>query len=389
MSRKKRTLESLFLLSTLLIVVIAVVFYVVVPPFTSIEYTTIVSAEATAPKIIPPVVHITTPVPVKAIYMSQCLASDRSLRAKLVDLVNHTELNTLVIDIKDYGGKISFPTDNPMLKERVSTTCFASDMMEFIDAVHRDGIYVVGRVTVFQDSVMAKEHPELAVKFNTDRNKNWTDRKGINYIDPGAKGMWDYIIELSRESYRIGFDEINFDYVRFPSDGDMTNIYYPTSEAVVEADPVGGKSAVLRSFFSYLSRELKKEPIIISADLFGMTTTNNDDLNIGQVLEDALANFDYVSPMVYPSHYPANFLGFANPATKQYEVVKYSMDSAVRRASTTPFKLRPWLQDFSLGATYTPDMVRTQMQAVYDSGLNSWMLWNASNRYTAAALDEN
>ncbi|OHA26458.1 MAG: hypothetical protein A3C06_02680 [Candidatus Taylorbacteria bacterium RIFCSPHIGHO2_02_FULL_46_13] len=169
----------------------------------------------------------------------------------------------------------------------------------------------------------------------------------------------------------------------------MTNIYYPTSEAVVEADPVGGKSAVLRSFFSYLSRELKKEPIIISADLFGMTTTNNDDLNIGQVLEDALANFDYVSPMVYPSHYPANFLGFANPATKQYEVVKYSMDSAVRRASTTPFKLRPWLQDFSLGATYTPDMVRTQMQAVYDSGLNSWMLWNASNRYTAAALDEN
>ena len=151
MSRKKRTLESLFLLSTLLIVVIAVVFYVVVPPFTSIEYTTIVSAEATAPKIIPPVVHITTPVPVKAIYMSQCLASDRSLRAKLVDLVNHTELNTLVIDIKDYGGKISFPTDNPMLKERVSTTCFASDMMEFIDAVHRDGIYVVGRVTVFQD----------------------------------------------------------------------------------------------------------------------------------------------------------------------------------------------------------------------------------------------
>ena len=129
--------------------------------------------------------------------------------------------------------------------------------------------------------------------------------------------------------------------------------------------------------------------IKISADLFGMTTTNTDDLNIGQILEDALNNFDYVSPMVYPSHYPPTFLGFAKPAEKPYEVVKYSMDQAFTRAinaSSTPLKLRPWLQDFDLGAVYTADMVRAQIQATYDAGLNSWMIWDAGNTYTVGAF---
>ena len=129
----------------------------------------------------------------------------------------------------------------------------------------------------------------------------------------------------------------------------------------------------------------------LSIDLFGMTTTNTDDLNIGQNLENALKYFDYVSPMVYPSHYPKGFNGYANPAAKPYEIVKFSMNSAVERAvkaSTTPLKLRPWLQDFNLGATYDAPMVRAQIQATYDSHLNSWMLWNASNRYTIKALDK-
>ncbi|MEK9201846.1 MAG: putative glycoside hydrolase, partial [Patescibacteria group bacterium] len=126
--------------------------------------------------------------------------------------------------------------------------------------------------------------------------------------------------------------------------------------------------------------------VVISADLFGMTTTNTDDLNIGQVLERTLPYFDYIAPMVYPSHYPKTFLGFSNPAEKPYEVIKYSLDSAVTRASTTPQKIRPWLQDFDLGAVYTKEMVRAQIQATYDAGLTSWMLWDAANTYTRGAL---
>ena len=127
-----------------------------------------------------------------------------------------------------------------------------------------------------------------------------------------------------------------------------------------------------------------------------MTTTAEHDMNIGQVLELALPYFDYVSPMVYPSHYPFTWNGFANPAEHPYEVVKIAMLSAVKRemvwnllqglASTTPSKMRPWLQDFNLGATYGPDKVQAQIKATYDVGLNSWMLWSASNQYTKEAL---
>ena len=207
----------------------------------------------------------------------------------------------------------------------------------------------------------------------------WRDRKGLAWIDAAAREAWEYTVALAKESYAVGFDELNFDYVRFPSDGDMNDIAYPWSGTRV-------KTEVLDSFFAYLASELKPTGAVISADFFGMTTTNRDDLNIGQVLEVGLAHFDFVAPMVYPSHYPTNFLGMPNPAAEPYRVIKYSLDRAFARASTTPEKIRPWLQDFDLGATYTADMVRAQMQATYDAGFTSWMLWDPSNRYTQDAL---
>jgi len=371
----------------LFVVLVAVILYEYLPPMVALRYVVepVQTQEALSQK--PQATHIVTPAAVKAIYMSQCLAADKTLRDKLVQLINETELNSVVIDVKDYSGRISFVSTDPFWLASVSKTCFARDMFEFIDSLHRDGIYVIGRITVFQDSYFVSRRSDLAVKRASDHTLVWKDHKGISYLDPGAKEVWDRIISLSREAHALGFDELNFDYIRFPSDGNMSDIYFPFSESVVNADSEHGKSLVLREFFSYLNRELKNDGITISADLFGMTTTNTDDLNIGQVLEDALSRFDYVAPMVYPSHYPPGFIGFLNPAEKPYEVVKYSMDEAVKRASTTSLKLRPWLQDFNLGALYTADMVRTQIQAVYDSGLNSWMLWNASNRYTKEAFD--
>jgi len=149
----------------------------------------------------------------------------------------------------------------------------------------------------------------------------------------------------------------------------------------------------LQEFFSYLSEKLRLEnpKIVLSADLFGMTATNYDDLNIGQVLEYATPYFDYVAPMVYPSHYPTGFNGWQNPNHYPYEVVKFSMDIAVERlnnATTSPLKLRPWLQDFDYGGNYDEKEVRAQIQATYDAGLTSWMLWSASNKYTKEALEK-
>lgn len=349
--------------------------------------------------------HEPTPFPVKGIYMTSCVAGSKTARNNLVKLIADTELNSVVIDIKDYSGGISFVPYNPELKKFVSDRCVAADMPEFIASLHAQNIYVIGRITVFQDPLLAAFRPDLAVKKKSD-GTTWKDFKGISFTDPGSREVWDHTVLIAKESYNIGFDELNFDYIRFPSDGPMEDIYYSWSIGKKKSD-------VLAGFFSYLNEKLKPTGVVLSADLFGMTTTNTNDLNIGQVLENTLPYFDYVSPMVYPSHYPPTFLGYKNPAAYPYEVVRYSLDAAVKRtvASTTlaevwmekpistttkPFayrkeifnadKIRPWLQDFNLGAVYTADMVDKQIKAVYDSGLSSWILWNASNRYTAAAL---
>jgi len=353
----------------------------------------------------PPVAHQKTPEPVKAIYMTACVAGTETRRAQLVKLIDETELNSVVIDIKDYSGYLSFLPENPALRHLVASNCIAPDMKEFLAHLHEKDIYVIGRITVFQDPVLTKARPDLAVKKKSD-GTTWKDYKGLSFTDPGSHEVWDYVVSISKASYAIGFDELNFDYIRFPSDGPMNDIFFSWSDG-------RKKSEVLEEFFTYLASQLKPTGAIISADLFGMTTTNTDDLNIGQVIEKAAPHFDFVSPMVYPSHYPPHFLGMDNPNHYPYEVVRYSMDEAVKRflatttkvaligqepisTSTKPFlyrkevfpiqKLRPWLQDFDYGGNYDVKEVKAQMQAVYDNGLTSWMLWAPSNNYTRGAL---
>ncbi len=348
--------------------------------------------------------HVATPSAVRGIYMTSCVAATPSLRTKLVDLIDETEINSVVIDIKSFDGYLSFEPKSEELKDATGG-CFVKDMQDFIDLLHEKNIYVIGRLASFQDALQVKNRPDLAVKKTSATSTIWRDHKGIPWIDASAKPHWDYLVLIAEESYAIGFDEINFDYIRFPSDGNMNDIYYPWSGSQK-------KSEVMRSFFEYLSQKLKPQGIVISADLFGMTTTNTDDLNIGQVLEHALPYFDYIAPMVYPSHYPKGFMGFNDPNSHVYEIVHYSMKTAGDRAvsttttvalpgarigTSTPAiyskpsfdrkKLRPWLQDNNYPVVYTAEMVRAQVQATYDSGLDSWLLWNAGNRYTRAALE--
>jgi hypothetical protein len=335
----------------------------------------------------PIVVHLPTPTPLKAIYMTACVAATPSWRNSLKAMIEETELNAVVIDIKDSTGTVSFNTGIP--DSAGGKGCVISDLKEFINELHMGGTYVIGRISVFQDPYYTSVHPELAVKSKASGGV-WKDRKGLSFVDVGAKPYWDYIVALSKASYEIGFDELNYDYIRYPSDGDMDDAYFSWMEAT------STKPVMLENFFSYLSHKVRKEMnVVTSADLFGMTTTVTSDMGIGQVLERALPYFDYIAPMVYPSHYPSNWNGFVNPAERPYEVIKIAMTEGKRRedvwkvssgiATSTPSKLRPWLQDFNLGATYTPDKVRAQIQATYDSGLDSWLMWSAANKYTREA----
>ena len=348
--------------------------------------------------------HISTPKSVKGIYMSACVAATPSFRAKLVKLIDETELNTVIIDIKDYSGTLSLDMEDEFARDINITGggCKVADMRDFIQSLHEKDIYVIGRITVFQDPLYTKHYPALAVKKASSISTVWKDYKGLNFIDVGAKDYWKYIVEISRVSYKAGFDELNYDYIRFPSDGNMSDIYYPFSEARITANPEFGKAEVLKDFFAYLYNEMKETKAVLSADLFGMTMTNADDLNIGQILEYAAPYFDFIAPMVYPSHYPSGFNGYQNVNSYPYEIVKYSMDEGIRRltemanstttsiggrGSVSKDQLRPWLQDNDYPVVYTPAMVRAQIQATYDAGLDSWMLWDAGNTYTRAALE--
>ncbi|OHA58403.1 MAG: hypothetical protein A2571_01325 [Candidatus Vogelbacteria bacterium RIFOXYD1_FULL_44_32] len=349
----------------------------------------------------PKVVHLATPEPLKAVYMTSCVAGTPSLRERVLKLVRETEINAVVVDLKDYTGALSFPAKAEDLQGYVSSDCPIGDLEALVKELHADNIYLIGRVTVFQDPLFAKRNPSEAVKKKSDQNILWADRKGINYIDPGSKVAWEHIVGIALDAYNQGVDEINFDYIRFPSDGNMQDISFPISE-------LRSKPAVLEEFFSYLNQKLKPSGMIISADLFGMTTSSYVDVGIGQMWERTIPHFDYVAPMVYPSHYYTGFAGYTNPNEHPYEIVHEALASAVARtvatttmvltkdgqavASTSPqlytkkgynrAKIRPWLQDFDYPVPYTAEMVRAQIRATSDLGLTSWMMWDPSNHYT-------
>lgn len=365
-------------------------------------------ASSTPARFVP--THLSTPEPVKAVYMTSCIASGKNLRAPMVKLVDQTELNAIIIDIKDFSGMVSIEMGDPRFVLNTKG-CHIPDIKEFIAQLHEKGIYVIGRVTVMQDSVYTKSHPDAAVKKKSD-GTTWKDKKGLAFVDPGAKEYWQYMVDLGKASYDLGFDEINYDYIRYPSDGDMSDAWFARSASST-------KPAMMEKFYIFLSHGMHEFNIPISADLFGMTTTNTDDLGIGQVLESALRTFDYVAPMVYPSHYPPNFNGWRDPNLVPGPVVQFAMTRAVERAnalerkesgfdaaviasstaSSTAVKpkfvstglyakkLRPWIQDFDYGKDYTAADVRAQKDAVVASGLTSWMMWDPRNVYTTSAYD--
>src|SRR3989338_1692735 len=250
------------------------------------------------------------PAVVKAVYATSWSAATPSKLEHLINLIDETELNAIVIDIKDvedYGAEeIRIADTNSLIKE-----------------LHDHNIYVIGRVTVFQDPILAEARPGLAVK-DSRTGKAWLDHKGLAWGGPASYEVWVYNIAIAEDALARGFDEINFDYIRFPSDGNLEVMSYPVYNANLFQ-----KQEIIRDFFTYLRDEIEGERI--SADLLGQTTFQADDMGIGQMIEDAYLHFDYVSPMVYPSHYVYGFLGYQNPALYPYEVITYSLSEATKR----------------------------------------------------------
>jgi len=308
------------------------------------------------------------PFYIKGIYINSWTAGDQSKMAHLLNLIKETELNAVVIDIKEIDGIIAIDNIIPNLKDLVRQ-------------LHQENIYAIARIVVFKDGTLSKIKPELALK--NQQGKLWQDWRGQAWLDPTSKEVWDYHIELAKEAIKIGFDEINFDYIRFPSDGDISTIVYPARANQAS------KPEIMREFFEYLNKELKPLDVFLSIDLFGLTMVREDDMNIGQLLENAIPYFDFVCPMVYPSHYPPDFEGYKNPADYPYEIITMNLSRGKERMNNANSKLRPWLQDFNLGAIYNKKMIELEKQAVYDTSSYGWLLWNPTSRYTEEALEKN
>lgn len=321
--------------------------------------------------------HIATPDEVRAIYISSWSAGTASSMKHLNAILDAGKVNAVVIDIKDATGRLSYmPQDQELLASGVGTKRIAN-LSALIESLHARNIYVIGRISVFQDPYRPTVHPEDALQDLTT-GKPWKDKKGLTWLRADNPDVWKYIESIALDAYAQGFDEINMDYVRFPTDGALKNIDQSTFTKP--------KYAIIEDFFIHLDSVIRQQHNIpLSADVFGLTVSAADDLGIGQKIELIAPYVDYICPMIYPSHFADGSYGFKKPAQYPYEIIHKALSDGLVKLSAANIpaeKMRPWLQDFDLGAVYTADMVQAQIDATAAVGLKSWLMWDASNKYT-------
>ncbi len=319
-----------------------------------------------------------TLIKVKGLYLTAYSAGSAKKIDTIIDLIDRTELNAVVIDIKDYSGKILYDSKLKLVNDLKTDENRLGDVAALIKKLHAKNIYVIARQTVFQDPALAEKKPEWAIK-----NKSgglWRDHKGLAWVDPSKKEVWAYNVAIAKEAIAFGFDEINFDYVRFPSDGNMSQAVYAAGNEK--------KYLVMKQFYHFLNIKLSDEPVWLSLDMFGfvMEKKGEDDMRIGQRIADAVDETDYISPMMYPSHYPPGHLGLKNPAQFPAKVFANGMQMGMPKFEGKRAKVRPWIQAFNLGAVYDAEKIRAQIDETEKYTDAGWLMWNASNRYTSAGL---
>jgi hypothetical protein len=319
---------------------------------------------------------VLAPMPdeVRGIHVTMALAS---LPGKLDEYLELEAegLNTIQLDIKDENGEVGFIPSAVPLATQVGAAKPYYRPRAVARRLEQEGIYLIGRVVVFEDPRLAEGAPQLALK--TRDGSVWRTRGGLAWSNPYDRRVWDYNVSLAEVAARAGFDEIQFDYVRFPSDGDVEGIVFPGKTATAPG-------WVIAEFVHYAAKRLRPLGVRVSADLFGLAATR--DLGIGQMPRRLGRHLDTVSPMVYPSHYSSGEFGLADPNADPGATVAYSLTHFRRELRGTGAQLRPWLQDFSQGRTYGLAELQAQIDAARKLGARGYLLWNPAGVYTPGAL---
>jgi hypothetical protein len=336
-----------------------------------------VRASGQAPKTKPvakpvKVVQRSLPAEVRGVHVTGPLAS---LPGRLEAYLRVPGLNTLEVDVKDESGQIGFVSGAPKLARAIGAAQPYYNAKEVARLAHKHGVYLIGRVVSFQDPILSAARPDLAVK--TPDGSVWKTRAGLGWLDPGNRGAWEYDLAVAAAAAKAGFDEIQLDYVRFPSDGDLTLMRFPSE--VGEA-----KTWTIARYVHFMSARLHKLNVRVSIDVFGLAASH--ELGVGQKPARLARYVDAVSPMVYPSHYRPGELGITDPNGSPGPTVAASLSDFRRALRGTRARLVPWLQDFSLGRTYSAADVLAQIQAARYWHSAGFLLWNGRGIYTPGIL---
>lgn len=318
--------------------------------------------------------------PVRGLYFNPNLSYTPQTVANYIHIAKTTEVNAVVIDVKE--NVVYFNTDNKLFRE-ANMVIPLLDLPWLLNEFNSNGIYTIARIVVFKDSPVAELHPKYAVR-DTWTGGLWRDINGAAWVNPMHRQMWEANISLAEEVIQLGFDEVQYDYIRFPTDGNMARADFG---ATVTAED---RESAIEGFLKLSRNRLIPLGGRQSADVFGYTTVIDHDLGIGQNFTQVSATVDYVSPMIYPSHWPmGSLLGIpGHPNEFPYLTVQISISAAIRQLDGNRLQIRPWLQDFGMPGqrTYGTADVRAQIDALNDLGIDSWLIWSFTNWFHVEAF---
>jgi hypothetical protein len=313
------------------------------------------------------------PQEVRGVHVTMALAGIPGKLEQYIAL-KKSGLNAIELDVKDENGEVGWPVNVPLAR-KVRSGMRYYNPERAVAKIHAAGLYLIGRVVTFEDPILSANAPQFAIR-RADGSR-WLTNGGLGWTNEYDKRVWKYNVDIAAQAAKLGFDEIQFDYVRFPSDGDLSQIRYPGPHA----QPLGW---TIPAFLKYARSRLHPLGVRLSVDVFGLSATR--DLGIGQLPARIAPLVDTIYPMVYPSHYVHGEYNIINPDARPGTTVAYSLRDFRTKVTGHKTMLVPWLQDFSLGRTYTLADVQDQIQAARLEHVKGFMLWNATGAYTARAL---
>ena len=324
-------------------------------------------------------------IKVRGLYVSAHSVALKGRLDELIELAKENNINAFIIDVKGDYGELTFPMSEDIDKytKSANKSPIIKDIEPVIKKLKDNGIYAIARIVSFKDTIYAKENPDKIIVYK-DGGKAFTNGDGLVWVSAYDKNLWEYNVTVAKEAAKVGFNEIQFDYVRFPASngGKLDKVLnYRNTDNITKAEAI-------QKYLNYAKKELDSYNVYISADIYGQVGSSSDDMSLGQFWEAVSSEVDYISPMMYPSHYGKGVYGLAVPDANPYKTIYASTKDSINRNNNidSPAIIRPWIQAFTATwvkghINYGPTEIKEQIKALKDLGVEEYILWSPTNKY--------